>query len=147
MTVAGFPPGRAREYGIDDVVEELGQVPHEMAVGLMMNASALYLPVSKGIYEKASLPGKLFDYLGSGRPIIASSLPDSEVTAVLSSVGGNCVVAPGDIRGLAEAIEKLSVADGLAAFSERIPEASARYERSSLTKNLAALLDRISRKA
>ncbi len=147
VTVAGFPPGRAREYGIDDVVEELGQVPHEMAVGLMMNASALYLPVSKGIYEKASLPGKLFDYLGSGRPIIASSLPDSEVTAVLSSVGGNCVVAPGDIRGLAEAIEKLSVADGLAAFSERIPEASARYERSSLTKNLAALLDRISRKA
>jgi len=145
VTVAGFPPGRAWEYGINDVIEELGQVPHGCAVDLMMNASALYLPVSKGIYEKASLPGKLFEYLGSGRPIIASSLPDSEVTAVLSSVGGNCVVAPGDIDGLAKAIEKLCAADESTAFSERIPGAAARYERSSLTKDLAALLDHVSR--
>ena len=146
VTVAGFPPGRAREYGIEDIVEELGQVPHTQAVELMTNANALYLPVSKGIYEKASLPGKLFEYLGSGRPIIASSLPDSEVTTVLSSVGGNCVVNPGDVKELAEAIEKLCAADGSTPFSERIPGAVARYERSSLTKDLAILLDRISRK-
>lgn len=144
VTVAGFPPGRALKYGIDDIVEELGQVPHGRAIDLMMNASALYLPVSKGMYEIASLPGKLFEYLGSGRPIIASSLPNSEVTAVLSSVGGNCVVAPGDIQALAETIEKMCVADGSTAFSERIPGAVARYERSSLTKDLASLLDRIS---
>jgi glycosyltransferase involved in cell wall biosynthesis len=146
VTVAGFPSGRARAYGIEDIVEELGQVPHAQAIDLMTNANALYLPVSKGIYEKASLPGKLFEYLGSGRPIIASSLPDSEVTTVLLSVGGNYVVSPGDVNGLAEAIEKLCAVDGATPFSERIPGAVARYERSSLTKDMAALLDRVSRK-
>jgi len=146
-TVAGFPPGRAMEYEIEDIVEELGQIPHSQAVDLMKNANALYLPVSTGIYEKASLPGKLFEYLGSGRPIIASSQPDSEVTAVLSSVGGNCVVAPGEIEMLAEVIEKLCSADGSGStpFSKRIPGAVTRYERSSLTKDLADLLENISR--
>jgi glycosyltransferase involved in cell wall biosynthesis len=111
----------------------------------MKSANALYLPVSKGIYEKASLPGKLFEYLGSNRPIIASSKPDSEVTAVLSSVGGNCVVAPGDIETLAEVIEKLCATEGSTPFSERIPGAVSRYERSNLTKDLASLLERISK--
>ncbi len=145
VTVAGFPRGRAKEYDIEDIVEELGQVPHSQAVGLMKSANALYLPVSKGIYEKASLPGKLFEYLGSNRPIIASSKPDSEVTAVLSSVGGNCVVAPGDIETLAEVIEKLCATEGSTPFSERIPGAVSRYERSNLTKDLASLLERISK--
>lgn len=144
-TVAGFPPGRAREYEIEDIVEELGQVTHSRAVELMTSANALYLPVSKGLYEKASLPGKLFEYLGSNRPIIASSQPDSEVTAILCSVGGNCVVAPGDIEKLGDVIEKLCATDGSTPFSERIPGAVSRYERSSLTKELAALLEKISK--
>jgi len=146
VTVAGFPIGRAKEYGIDEIIEELGPVPHAQAVELMTNANALYLPVSKGIYEKASLPGKLFEYLGSGRPIIASSLHDSEVTNILTAVGGNCIVTPGDVKKLSEAILKLCATDGSTPFSEPIPGAVARYERSSLTKDLATLLEQVSRK-
>lgn len=144
VTMAGFQPGRAAEYGVSDIVEERGQVPHSEAVRLMMTASVLYLPVSSGLYEKASLPGKLFEYLGSGRPIIASSLADSEVTAALGAVGGNLVIAPDDIEGLARTIEKLCAPGESTVFSERLPGATARYERSHLTAELAKVFDHVS---
>jgi hypothetical protein len=56
------------------------------------------------------------------------------------------VVNPGDIKELAEAIEKLCATDGSTPFSERTPGAVARYERSCLTKDLASLLDKVTRK-
>jgi len=143
VTVAGFPPGRAREYGIEDIVEELGPVPHDHAVDLMMSSSALYLPVSKGLYEKASLPGKLFEYIGSSRPILASVSPDSEVAAVLASVGGALSIEPGDVQKLADSLESMCNGDGIDLFSARLPHAVAQYTRSGLSKKLAALLDSI----
>lgn len=141
IVVAGFAPGRAKEYGIAQFVEELGPVPHAQAINLMAQASVLYLPVSKGLYEQTSLPGKLFEYLGSGRPILASASPDSEVAVTLDGVGGARCVAPGDIQALASVLEALCGRQGSALFSPRIPDEVARYTRSSLTRKLASVLD------
>ncbi len=142
--LAGFPPGPAKEHGIEAYVEELGRVPHASAIDLMCKASALYLPVSKGLYEHASLPGKLFEYLGSGRPILASAVPSSEVEATLTEVGGACCVVPGDIQGLAEMIRSLAQADGPSIFSLRRPESVAQFTRRCLTQRLATVLDDVS---
>ncbi|MFO1431117.1 MAG: glycosyltransferase [Candidatus Competibacteraceae bacterium] len=143
VITAGFPPGRAREYGIEDIVEEWGRVPHGQAIDLMLRSSALYLPVSKGFYEKASMPGKLFEYIGSGRPILASATPDSEVAAVLAAVGGALRILPGDVQKLADSLEKICNRDGLGLFPARLPNAVAQYTRSSLSKKLATLLDSV----
>jgi glycosyltransferase involved in cell wall biosynthesis len=144
--MAGFTPGRAQEYGIGDFVEELGPVPHGQAIELMMRSNALYLPVSTGFYENASIPGKLFEYLGSGRPILASATPDSEVATVLASVGGALCVLPGDIQNLAHSLERICNRDRLDLFfSPRLPNAVAQYTRSSLSKKLAGLLDSLAK--
>jgi glycosyltransferase involved in cell wall biosynthesis len=144
FVLAGFPPGPAKEHGIDAYVEELGRVPHSSAIDLMCKASALYLPVSKGLYEHASLPGKLFEYMGSGRPVLASALPGSEVETTLVEVGGACCVVPGDIQGLAKMIRSLARAGGPSIFSPRRPDSVAQYTRSSLTRRLATVLDGVS---
>jgi len=145
VTMAGFPPGRAQEYGIDEFIEELGPVPHGQAIDLMMHANALYLPVSQGFYEKASIPGKLFEYIGSGRPILASVTPDSEVAAVLASVGGALCILPGDVHKLADSLERICNRDGLDLFPARLPNAVAQYTRSSLSKKLATLFDSVTK--
>lgn len=144
VVTAGFPPGRAREYGIDDIVTELGRVPHAQAIELISSASAVYLPVSGGIYEYASIPGKLFEYLGSGRPIIASALAGSEVASTLEKVGGALRVNPGDAQAVADALAKLCTATPAALFSPRIPAALADYTRANLTRSLAHVLDVVS---
>lgn len=143
IVAAGYAPGPAREYGIDDIVEERGRVPHAEATALMSGASVLYLPVSKGVYEHASMPGKLFEYLGSGRPILASAQPVSEVAKTLTQVGGARRADPGDVAGLAAILATLCESGPGAIFSPRIPSELAMYTRASLTGKLARALDAI----
>jgi glycosyltransferase involved in cell wall biosynthesis len=145
VTVAGFPPGPARQYGVEDIVEELGPVPHRKAIDLMVHATALYLPVPTGLYAKASLPGKMFEYLGSGRPIIASVPSDSEAAALLASAGGALCVPPGDVQALAQLLWRMCNGDTIV-FPDRVPDVVAQYTRSSLSKKLAAVLDSVVQK-
>ena len=144
IVMAGFPPGRAREYGIEDYVEELGRIPHAEAIALMTGADALYLPVSKGVYEVASIPGKLFEYLGSRRPVIVSSQAGSEVAQLIGKIGGAVRLEPDDSVGLANAIEQLCLSGPNAIFSARDDAALQRYTRSNLTRALARALDIVS---
>jgi glycosyltransferase involved in cell wall biosynthesis len=145
IVTAGYAPGPAREYGIDDIVEERGRVQHAEATALMSGASVLYLPVSKGVYEHASMPGKLFEYLGSGRPVLASAQPVSEVARTLTQVGGARRADPGDVAGLAAILATLCESGPGAIFSARIPSELAMYTRASLTGKLAQALEAIVR--
>ena len=141
VSAAGFKPGPARAMGVDDVVQELGPVPHARALHLMQRADALYLPVPLGYYAKASLPGKLFEYLGSGRPILAVVPPDSDVAGVVQAVGGALRLDPGDIAGLADALASLCQGSAAGLFSARRPEQLKRYTRAETTRELAAVFE------
>jgi glycosyltransferase involved in cell wall biosynthesis len=146
IVTAGFAPGPAQAHGIAEFVEERGRVTHAEALELMAGASVLYLPVSKGLYEYASIPGKLFEYLASGRPVLASALGNSEVAATLNHVGGALRMEPDDVGALADVLERLcrDGADGL--FSRRDPEALASYRRGNLTRQLSLALDAVARR-
>jgi Glycosyl transferase 4-like domain len=144
VIVAGYPAGKAGNYGVTSHFEELGTVSHAQSIRLMMHSSALYLPVSSGLYEKTSLPGKLFDYLGSGRPILASAPFDSEVAFTLGRVGGAHCVQPGDHVELASAIERLCIEGEPQVFSVRIQSEVDVYHRANLTRKLSAVLDSVS---
>jgi len=139
VRTAGFAPGRAAQMGIADWVEELGPVPHARAVELMKQSRLLYLPVPSGYYATASLPGKLFEYLACGRPILAVVPQHSEVAQVLGDVGGGMRVEPGDIDALAQAL--LSWLRGEAGV--RSPQGIERFSRAATTRRLAQVLDGI----
>lgn len=145
VTMAGFRPGRAAEQGIDDVVEELGRVTHGRALDIMMASDALYLPVSGGLYDRAHLPGKIFEYVGSGRRIVASAEQGSEVRRVLEAVGQYRAVVPGDVSGLAQILHDLIKGQNLSEFGPRDPAALAVYERSSQAAALAGVFDGLMR--
>lgn len=139
ISAAGFKPGPAREFGVDDVVEELGPVPHERALELMRGADMLFLPVPEGFYATASLPGKLFEYLGSGRPILAAVPPASEVARVVEDVGGSLRIDPGDDTRLAQVLAELC--EGRSQFAPLRPERLERYTRAATTRMLAQVFD------
>lgn len=145
IVTAGFAPGRAKEYAIEDIVEERGPIPHAKAIEIMLSSDALYLPVSGGLYDRASLPGKLFEYIGSGRPIIASAQMNSEVAAVLDEVGGACVIRPGDVETLANAISTLHAGAPTILFSPRCEAKIRKYQRDAQCAALAGVLAAVSK--
>jgi glycosyltransferase involved in cell wall biosynthesis len=145
IVTAGFAPGPAQQFGIEDVVEELGRVSHLRAVQIMKTADMLYLPVSDGYYANASLPGKLFEYLGSTTPIVASVPAESEVARVLSDVGGSARVDPGDDEALARVFERLAQGEAAALLSARRPERLQSYTRRSITRSLSEVFGAVCR--
>ena len=137
VQAAGFEPGAAVQAGVGEWVSELGPVTHARAVELMKQSDLLYLPVPTGFYAKASLPGKLFEYLGCGRPILAVVPEGSEVSHVLNEVGGGVRVEPGDVAGLAETL--LGWLRGEARVAP--PKGIERYSRAANAQRLASVLD------
>jgi glycosyltransferase involved in cell wall biosynthesis len=82
---------------LDGVVEVLGLLSRADTVALQRRADALVL-IATGEY-RAQLVGKLFEYLASGRPIIAIA-DENEAARIVEATGSGVVVAPSDLDGL-----------------------------------------------
>lgn len=143
VVCAGFTPGEFGEKSLDNTVQELGRVSHCDAIALMKSADALFLPVSEGDYALGSLPGKLFEYLASGKPIIAAVPEDSEVAKILNLVGGAARVDPGDVSALTSLLVDIAQTGG-PAWGTPEPSQTVRFERRNLTSQLAEVLTSVS---
>lgn len=106
-TLAGpFESGyrdRAVALGLTGIVEFTGPRPHDETRRLQREAALLMLWKPRGI--PTMVPGKLYEYLDAGRPIVAL-LEGGEEAAELVRRAGGAVIAPGDRAGLADEIER-----------------------------------------
>lgn len=116
-----------------------GQVPHAAAIEAMVSADLLFLPMH-GLptgYRARMVPGKLYEYLASGRPVLAA-VPEGDARDFITSAGAGRIVRPGDHVGLVQALREF-LREGPVATRPRGPEVS-RFERRLLTKQLASHL-------
>lgn len=70
--------------GLAEHVVDLGYQNHGVAVREQVNASMLILPLRKEPEYRATLPGKLFEYLASRRPVLGIGQTDGAMARVLS---------------------------------------------------------------
>ena len=71
--------------GLEDSLKDMGYQPHSVAVNEQRNASLLILPLRKEPEYKAVLPGKLFEYLASWRPVLGIGQPDGAMSMILNT--------------------------------------------------------------
>jgi glycosyltransferase involved in cell wall biosynthesis len=68
------PKGRIREYckqaGLDDVLKELGLVSYKIAMQYLQQSDILLLVNGTKEESKIFIPGKLFDYMATKKPIL-----------------------------------------------------------------------------
>ena len=137
----------ARER-IASMVEKIDYVPHAKAVELLLTSDALLLIVDDVPSVQAIVPGKVYEYLGAMRPLIAIAPPEGAIGDLLKETNGGRAILQSDIAGQAEMI-KLLYDDWLdrkhgsksgELFAMR-PEVISRYERKTETGTLANLLD------
>lgn len=72
------------EAGLMPNTTDMGYQPHSTATQEQRDASLLILPLRKEPEYKAVLPGKLFEYLASSRPILGIGQPDGAMSVILN---------------------------------------------------------------
>ena len=103
----GEAPEMARAVaalGLAGRVEFLPRVPYDQALRELGSADLLLL-LQASLDTVDLVPAKLFEYLRSGRPVLAVVRPGAS-SEVLDTVGGGWAVDPGDARGLRDALTR-----------------------------------------
>jgi hypothetical protein len=123
----------------------LGYRSHEETLALVRTADLLFLPMhdlAPG-HRAGLVPGKAYEYIASGRPILAA-VPDGDVRDILGAVGTTSFCRPADVAEMARllraAIERRRAG---APLPDADPDAIAPYERRELTRRLAGTIDRV----
>ncbi len=80
---------------------------HRQSLGDLMSADALLLYIPSGINAQSVLTGKIFDYLRSGKPILAIAPPDGIAAELVTRAGTGFVADYMDIEGITAQVLKL----------------------------------------
>ena len=130
--------------GLAGNLTDLGYQPHSVAVDEQRKASLLILPLRKEPEYKAVLPGKLFEYLASWRPVLGIGQPDGAMSMILNATKTGLVLNWDDKASIARFIDlcwtrhlagKLTVEDA----------DISRFTRRNLTHQMAQLFDKLTK--
>ncbi|MET0600907.1 MAG: glycosyltransferase [Baekduia sp.] len=121
----------------------LGYCSHEDTLALLRTADVLFLPMhdlAPG-HRAGLVPGKAYEYIASGRPILAA-VPDGDVRDILGAVGTASFCRPADVATMAGLL-RAAIEARSAGVAPPVADAAAiaPYERRELTRRLAETID------
>jgi glycosyltransferase involved in cell wall biosynthesis len=143
--LVGLLSERDREVIRTDVVRTHGYLPHDQSVALLRSADLLFLPMHNLPSGRRAriIPGKTYEYLAAGRPILAA-VPDGDIRDLLKAVGTATLCRPDDVDGMVAAIlNAIQRRTASESTPEPKPDVLNRYERRSLASELAAVFDQV----
>lgn len=126
--------------GLGEKTEDLGYVPHAEAVKEQRMASMLILPLRKEPEYRAVLPGKLFEYLASGRPILGIGQTDGAMARLVEENEAGCVADWGQEKKIKTYIEYCWGCFRTGKEARKTADVG-KYSRRVLSADMAALMD------
>ncbi len=136
----------AKEIGIESVFNVKGAVPRKEALIRTSSSNVLLLLLNQQDNVKGRIPGKLFEYLASKRPIIVLGPPDSDVANIISETGRGITVDYSDFEGIKKALLYYYKKYQEKEISKPLLQDISKYSSRNLTQQVAGLLDQISKK-
>ncbi len=129
------------KYDLDSHLNNLGYVSHKEAVSHQRTSQILLLIEINSENTKSILPGKLFEYMVSERPIIAIGPKDSDFAEIIKSTNTGVFFTYDEKEALKNVIVShynLFLQQNLKVF----PVGLQQYSRKNLTKQLSELINR-----
>ncbi|HEY4611843.1 MAG TPA: hypothetical protein VII11_02550, partial [Bacteroidota bacterium] len=132
-----------RLSSVRESIEVVPYLPHAESISELLRAHALLLIVDETKDSSVIVPGKVFEYIGARRPILAIA-PDGAAAELLRETRSGYVAPNQDIlaikRAFLECYEKFGYRQET---FEPNDEAIRRYERKEIASQLAVLLDSV----
>lgn len=135
----------AARAGVSDRVRTVGYLPQREACALLRAADAALLLVGDLAGSAGVVSGKAYQYVGSGRPILALA-PEGTAADLVRKTGAGIVLAPRDVGGAASTLAEWARAKAAGKpASGASREAAAAFTRRRAGERFAALLEDITR--
>ncbi len=131
------------QLGLDDVVILEGYLNHSAAARVIANADVLWMTVGEGEGSFMISTSKLFEYFGTGNPILGL-VPEGTARKALGEYGAAEIVDPDDIAGATMAIRRLYNASRSGLSKRGNEQFIEQFDRKRLAAKLAAFLDQLS---
>ena len=132
--------GSLEESGLRDVVDVTGFLPHRDCIERMRSSRVLLLQLAEGRMSRIIYTGKMFEYFGARRPILAL-VGEGATKRMIEETGAGVAVNPYDEEGIGEAlmgfISRFRSGDELWVENPRLEE----FDRRRQTGMLADILD------
>lgn len=128
-----------------DRISVEGAVDKREALATMVASDVLLMPLDAAYHRY--IPGKLYEYVASGRPILTMGVEDGEVTRIVDSLGAGVCVPRYDADRLEQALDVLL---GRPAETWDTPERRdwvAGRERAAVADRFYDLLDSLTQRA
>jgi hypothetical protein len=130
------------DAGLKANLIDMGYQPHSIAVEEQRTASLLILPLRKEPEYKAVLPGKLFEYLASWRPVLGIGQPDGAMSMILNTTKTGVVLDWNDKTSIGRFID-LCWSNHLKGNLTVEDADISQFTRRNLTRRMAELFENI----
>jgi glycosyltransferase involved in cell wall biosynthesis len=128
---------RAKELGIEESCEWIGHVDHGQAIQYMRKSDFLLLIIPDAPGAEGILTGKLFEYLGAGKPIIGIGPKQGDAARIIDRCDAGKMFERNESEAITQWMKEIISA------GENIQKSNASvgdYERKQLTKTLTQVL-------
>ncbi len=129
-----------------DSIELVSYVPHKESLKYLLQSDALLLIVDEAKESEEIVPGKVYEYVGVMRPIIAIAPQESAIADLMRETGSGEVAHQSEIEKTAKIVGRLykEWLSGEIDFQPNYDKVK-KYERRESARKLAKLLDSIER--
>lgn len=136
---------QAKQAGVADYFKIEDYLSKEISLARLAKADILFLPLEKSNTKGTHtlfIPGKLFEYLNTGKPILALC-EDSDCKTILEASGLGICVAPDEPEQIAETLYQLITNEGF--INHYSPNANyiSQFSFENKTAELARVFDRL----
>jgi len=129
-----------KDLGLSEQVRYEGYCSHRETVDHLVFADVLWMTIGRRPGAEGISTGKLFEYLGSRKPILAL-VPEGAAREALRPYGAAHIVEPDDLEAITEGIHSMVEAWDRGALPEGEPAEVEMYDRRKLAGRLADLLE------
>ena len=133
-----------KEYQLDEVVTFRSFIPHNEAITSMVSSDLLLIIINKSINQSGILPGKMYEYIGSGNPILCIGPKGSDAEKLMNSIDSNYFSPYDSVDIILERLLfYLQTFKNNTAMTDRVGDQHLKYSRRLLARDYAQLLNQV----
>lgn len=131
-----------RTLKLEDVVQYVGYLQHIHVVELQQKADVLWMTIGSKSGASGISTGKLYEYMGTGKPILAL-VPPGTARRTLLRYGAAYIVEPESKAGVIQALNQITSDWDKEAFPSPDGSFLSMFSRNRLVETLARVLDSV----